>query len=171
MLTQPHFRASSRACENDVVAAADRFVSLLATTSAHGFATGRKEPRRGGRAAGERIAAHRGWLNKAGGFVLPQLGRNDCPIEQTSKPGHGIARQNCGRGTGAARCQSRRRRRHAAKAASSRTNSVSRSGKGESEQTRAEQRQTRCRQSQEAVGDKVMIAHDSPSESMLARID
>jgi hypothetical protein len=35
---------------------------------------------------------------------------------------------------------------------------------GESEQTRAKQRQASRSQSQEAVGDKVMIPHDAPSE-------
>jgi len=43
------------------------------------------------------------------------------------------------------------------------------SGERESEQARAKQGQASCSQGQEAVGDKVMIAHDAPSESMLVR--
>jgi len=45
------------------------------------------------------------------------------------------------------------------------------SGERESEQARAKQGQASCSQGQEAIGDKVMIGHDAPSESMLARID
>jgi hypothetical protein len=40
---------------------------------------------------------------------------------------------------------------------------------GKSEQARTEKRETGCGQRQEAVGDKVMIPHDAPSDSILVR--
>jgi hypothetical protein len=153
MLARYHFRASSCACKNDFVAAAACFVSLPVTKSAHGFASGD--------VAMQMISQQ---------AQLPDWApvSDHCPTWVLAREGES---KSCRRHSGWRRRPDIKRDGGQSRILDSEQRRRSVLGQSESKQARAKQCQASRGQSQEAVGDKVMIAHDTPSESMLVRID
>jgi hypothetical protein len=147
ILARSGFQGFSRACKNGVATGADRFDLHPPMKSAHDVESGQ-----------EAVRAFAG--------------------ASTSRGAHPFGNARCQRvrcKIAAMRPACLRRQLRDQWAVDSVTTEAAAPGdialrKGKRKQARAEQRETGCGQCQETVGDKVMIAHDAPSESMLVRI-
>jgi len=142
-LARSGFRNFSPSCKIDFIAAVDRFASMLAVKSAHGFASGRS-----------RQAEGEGTYQRSCVGIIDPLGKEAGePIRGKIVAGrYGCLRRWATKGSDGRSRPSRSLSRN-----EQRRHSVLR--KGESKQARAKQRETSRGQCQEAVGDKVMIAH------------
>ena len=146
MLAPSGFGLSSRTSKNDFVRRDKNFVAAARVKSVHNAASG--------------IEKNRGWTSScvsiADAFCSGHCAAGE-RLEGRDAPDRGLS--------SASPQQLSTRQKQVLAVVSETTLS-----EGESEQARAQKREASRRQRQEAVGDKVMIAHDATSESMLAGI-